>query len=82
MCMYTRHEIFAKTMKIQLAFDNCFDINVTEFDVNLKKKWSTHWNLQNSLKMNKDMNKTNKNLIKMWEICCLDNHKLKAFLKR
>ena len=34
MCMCTRHEIFAKTMKIQLAFDNCFDINVTEFDVN------------------------------------------------
>ena len=32
--------------------------------------------------MNKDMNKTNKNLIKMWGICCLDNHKLKAFLKR
>ena len=38
MCMYTRHEIFAKTMKIQLAFDNCFDINVRELDVNLKKK--------------------------------------------
>ena len=82
MCMYTRHEIFTKTMKIQLAFDNCFDINVRELDVNLKKKWSLHWNLQNSLKMNKDMNKTNKNLIKMWGICCLDNHKLKAFLKR
>ena len=82
MCMYTRHEIFTKTMKIQLAFDNCFDINVRELDVNLKKKWSMHWNLQNSLKMNKDMNTTNKNLIKMWGICCLDNHKLKAFLKR
>ena len=37
MCMYTRHEIFTKTMKIQLAFDNCFDINVRELDVNLKK---------------------------------------------
>ena len=38
--MYTRHEIFTKTMKIQLAFDNCFDINVRELDVtgNLKKK--------------------------------------------
>ena len=38
MCMYTRHEIFTKTMKIQRAFDNCFDINVRELDVNLKKK--------------------------------------------
>ena len=32
--------------------------------------------------MNKDMNKTNKNQIKMWGRCCLDDHKLKAFLKR
>ena len=42
MCMYTRHEIFTKTMKIQLAFDNCFDINVRELDVNLKKKKMIH----------------------------------------
>ena len=29
--------------------------------------------------MNKDMKKTNKNQIKMWGICCLDDHKKKPY---
>ena len=35
--MYTRDEIFAKTMKNSTSFDNCFYINVRELDVNFKK---------------------------------------------
>ena len=83
MCIYTRHEIFLpKQWKIQLAFDNCFDVNVGELDVNKKR-------LRHALKFRifflkwiKMWIKSNKNQIKMWGICCLDDHKLKAFLKR
>ena len=52
MCMYTRHEIFLpKQWRIQLVFDNCFDINVRKIEACII------WNLQYFLKMNKDMNK-------------------------